>query len=151
MNKAGNNGFTLIELIVVIFIISVMLMVSFPNIGFHESGKLKSEAALLASVLRYLNDSAITMKETYAAKFDLGRKTLIYKGPEGEKKEGIKNLASILLQTRGLVSDGEVNIFFTPMGSSESFVINLKDDDSGIGVSSNSLSGRIKIIKQDKV
>ncbi|MBU3948333.1 MAG: prepilin-type N-terminal cleavage/methylation domain-containing protein [Proteobacteria bacterium] len=150
MNQAENRGFTLIELIVVIFIISIMLMVSFPNIGFRESGKLKSEAASLASVLRYLNDSAVTMKETYVVKFDLGQKTLSYKGPEGEKTERINNLSNIILQTKGVVSDGEVNIFYTPMGVSESFVINLKSDDYNIAVSSNSLSGRIRIVKQDK-
>ena len=149
--ETGYSGFTLIELMVVVFIISVMLMVSFPYIGFRESGKLKSEAAVLASVLRYLNDSAVTMKETYAVKFDLGQKTIRYKGPEGEKTEKINELSSVLLQTRGIISEGEVIVFYTPLGASESFMINLKSDDYTISVSSNSLSGRITIITQHRV
>lgn len=145
------KGFTLIELIVVVFIISVMLMASFPYIGFRESGRLKSEAAVLASVMRYLNDSAVTMKETYAVKFDLGQKTIRYKGPEGEKTKIINDLSSVSLQTGGIISDGEVIVFYTPLGASESFMINLKSDDYTVSISSNSLNGRISIITQHKV
>lgn len=150
-SKAGiySKGFTLLELIVVIFIVSLMLMVSFPYFTISEGGKLKSEAALLASVLRYLNDSAVSAKETYGVKIDLRQKTVSYKGPDGEKVERIDELSSVSLQSRGTVSDGEVIVFFTPTGASESFTINLQGDDSAIAVSSNSLSGRIGIQPQE--
>lgn len=151
IGECSNKGFTLIELIVVIFIISLMLSISFPYIGFRENGKAKSEAVLLASVLRYLSDSAVSLKETYPVKFDLNQKTVSYKGPEGVKKERINNLSSISLQTRGTVSDGEVIVFYTPTGASESFAINLRDEDYSLEVSSNSLSGRIRITKETKV
>jgi len=149
--KAGiySKGFTLMELIVVIFIVSLMLMVSFPYFTISEGGKLKSEAALLASVLRYLNDSAVSAKETYGIKIELRQKTVSYKGPDGEKVERIDDLSSVSLQSRGTVSDGEVIVFFTPTGASESFTIHLRGEDSAIAVSSNSLSGRIGIQPQE--
>ncbi|MDO8784628.1 MAG: prepilin-type N-terminal cleavage/methylation domain-containing protein [Syntrophales bacterium] len=144
-----NKGFTLLELIVVIFIISLMLAVSFPYFTVSEAGKLKSEAARIASVLRYLNDSAVSTKETVAVKFDLRQKTVSYKGPDGEKVERIDDLSDVSLQSRGRVSDGEVIVFFTPTGASESFIIHLRSEDSAIAVSSNSLNGRVRVQPQE--
>jgi prepilin-type N-terminal cleavage/methylation domain-containing protein len=149
--KAGiySKGFTLLELIVVIFIVSLMLAVSFPYFTIREGGRLKSEAARIASVLRYLNDSAVSAKETYAVKFDLMQKTVSYKGPDGEKVERIDDLSDVSLQSRGTVSDGEVIVFFTPTGASENFIIHLRGEDSAIAVSANSLSGRVRIEPQE--
>ena len=144
-----NKGFTLLELLIVIFIISLMLTVSFPYFTIREEGKLKSEAMIIASILRYLNDSAVSAKETYAVKIDLRQKTVSYRGPDGEKVERIDNLSSISLQSRGTISDGEVIVFFTPTGASESFTIHLRGENSAIAVSSNSLSGRVRIQPQE--
>lgn len=140
-----SRGFTLLELIVVMFIVSLMLMMSFPYFTIREGGKLKSEAARVASVLRYLNDSAVSVKETYGVKIDLRQKTFSFKGPDGEKVEKIDDLSSVSLESRGTISDGEVIVFFTPTGASESFIIHLRAEDSAIAVSSNSLSGRVRI------
>jgi hypothetical protein len=72
-----------------------------------------------------------------------------YRGPDGEKVERIDNLSSISLQSRGTVSDGEVIVFFTPTGASESFTIHLRGENSAIAVNSNSLSGRVRIQPQE--
>ena len=64
----NNRGFTLLELVVIIFILSLVLAISFPSFSLQKDGKLKSEAGHIASILRYLNDSAISTKETYADK-----------------------------------------------------------------------------------
>jgi Tfp pilus assembly protein FimT len=134
---------------VVIFIVSIMLMVSFPYFNMSEGGRLKSEAAILASLFRYLNDSAVHSKETYPVKIDLHGKTLSYEGPDGRKAQRIDDLAGVTLQSKGTVSEGEVIIFFTPSGGSESFAIHLRGEDSVISVDVNSLSGRVGIRLQE--
>lgn len=153
ISKAGicNNGFSLLELIVVIFIVSVMLAFSFPSFSFTDEGKLKSEAGNVASILRYMNDSALAAKETYTLKFNFGQKTLIYQGPEGEKIKNLTNLSGLYLQSRGTISDGEVIIFFGPTGASESFTVYLQGEKSETAITFNSLSGRARVLSDEQL
>jgi prepilin-type N-terminal cleavage/methylation domain-containing protein len=140
-----HNGFTLIELIVVIFIISLMLAVSFPSFTLRQDGKLKSDAGHIASILRYLNDSTIFTKETYVLNVNFKDRVIRYKGTAGEKAERIDNLSGITLQSRGKVSDGEVTVFFSPAGMGESFTIHLTGVGSSLEIGFNALNGRVKV------
>ena len=145
-----SKGFTLLELILVIFILSLVLALSFPTFTLEKDGKLKSEAGRIASILRYLNDSAISTKELHTMKVNFKEKVMRYKGPEGEKTEKIDNLSRITLQSRGDVSDGELTVFFGPTGAGENFSIHLTGVESSMAVVFNALSGRVKVIAQEK-
>lgn len=153
ISKIGicNNGFTLLELIVVIFIVSLMLAFSFPHFTVMGDGKMKSEARNVASILRYMNDSALATKETGTIKVDFSQKTLSYKGREEEKIENLMNLSGLYLQSRGTVSDGEVIIFFGPTGASESFTVYLKGEKSETAITFNCLSGRVKVLSGEQI
>lgn len=153
ISKTGicNNGFTLLELIAVIFIVSLMLAFSFPYFTVMDRGKLKSEARKVASILRYMNDSALATKETYTIKINFGQKTLSYNGPEGEKTENLTNLSELHLQSRGTVSDGEIIVFFCPTGASESFTVYLKGGKAETAITFNSLSGRVKVLSDEQL
>jgi general secretion pathway protein H len=141
-----NSGFTLLELMVVIFIVSLMSAFSFPYFTVTQEGKLKSEARNVAANLRYMNDSALATKETYTLKVNFGQKTLSYKGPEGEKIEHLTKLSGLYLQSRGAVSDGEVTVFFGPAGALESFTVYLQGEKSKTAITLNSLSGRVSVL-----
>lgn len=144
------KGFTLIELILVIFILSLVLALSFPTFSLEKDGKLKSEAGRIASILRYLNDSAISTKELHTMKVNFKEKVMRYKGPEGEKAEKIDNLSRITLQSRGDISDGELTVFFGPSGAGENISIHLTGVESSMTVVFSALSGRVKVIAQEK-
>ena len=144
------RGFTLLEIIVVIFIISLALAIVFPSfIGIGES-RIKSEAKRLASVIRYLNDTSISTKETVAMKFNFRDKALSYKAHDEEKAERFDSVSNIELQSKGLVSDGEVIIFFGLSGAQESFKFYLKDDKSAMEVTMNAMNGKVKVATSDK-
>jgi general secretion pathway protein H len=141
----SKTGFTLLELIVVIFVLSLVLAVSLPSfIGMGES-KIQSDAKRLASILRYLNDTAISAKESLSLKINLQDKTIQYNGPDGEKTETFQALSSIELQSKGMVSEGEVTIFFGPAGASQSFQMHLSSDKQDVIIALNAVSGRVKI------
>jgi general secretion pathway protein H len=153
ISKTGicNNGFTLLELIVVIFIVSLMLAFSFPHFDGMGDGKMKSEARNVASILRYMNDSALATKETCTIKVNFGERTLTYKGGGEERIENLMNLSGLHLQSRGTVSDGEVIIFFGPTGALESFTVYLKGEKSKTAISFNCLSGRVKVLSGEQL
>ena len=142
---SNNSGFTLLELIVVIFIVAIVMSVAFPAfVGFGE-GKLKSEAREMASILRYLNDSAISRKETFLMRFKLDRNMVSWSGPEGERGKKFEGMTGVTTQSTGLVSKGEVTIFFEPLGLRENLSVHLNRGNKSLTVRLEHLSGKVKI------
>lgn len=140
----GRTGFTLLELAVVLFIISLMAALIFPAF-YGADSKIKSDARKTASLLRYLNDNAISAKETYPLKFNLGEEELSWKGPDGEKSEKVRRLAGVYLQSKGELKKGEVTVFFGPLGIREYMALHLLEDEKEMTVSINPVSGRVKV------
>jgi general secretion pathway protein H len=140
-----SDGFTLIELVVVLFIISLTAAIVFPSFYNLGERRIASDANKIASLLRYLNDTAIYAKETYSLKFDLKEGTISWKGPDGEKHEEIKSLSRLYLPSKGQINEGEVTIFFGPLGAAENIEVHLKDKEKDMTVSFSPISGRAKI------
>jgi general secretion pathway protein H len=150
IHPSRRPGFTLIELIVVVFIISLTAALVFPSFYGLGEGKVSSDAKKIASLLRYLNDTAIYTKETYSLKFDLQDDSLSWKGPDGDKREVIKSLSSVYLSSKGEIKEGEVTIFFGPLGASENIQVHLKNKEKGMTVTFSPISGRAKIVEKDE-
>ncbi len=149
-SRVTNCGFTLLELIVVIFIVSVVLALVLPSFTGIGESRIASEAKRLASIVRYLNDSAISTKETIQMKISFSDRAVSYAGPDGERNEHFDDISSVVLQSKGTVTEGEVTIFFGPLGAQESFSIYLGAGDSRMTISFNSVSGRVKIGAKDE-
>lgn len=141
------RGFTLMELIVVLFIISLLIGIVFPTFYGVEEKRLKSDARRIASVLRYLNDSAISTKKTYFLKFDLSKGSISWDGPEGVKTEHFRSLTSLELPSKGEVKEGEIILFFGPFGVEENIAVHLRTEEEGMKVTFSPVSGRAKIIQ----
>lgn len=141
----SNRGFTLLEIIVVIFVLSIVLGLSLPVFIGFGGGSTQSDAKRLGSIIRYLNDSAVSTRSDYQLKIDLGSRHVSYASPEGKRDEEFRTLTGITLQSRGFVSGGEVLLFFGPLGPSEGFTIYLEDGKKAMAVSLNSLSGRVRV------
>jgi general secretion pathway protein H len=144
------HGFTLLELIVVVFIISLFAALVFPSFSDLTERAVKSDARKMASLLRYLNDSSIYTKKTYSLKFDLPGGSLSWEGPDGTKTDKIKNLKSVTLQSKGEVREGEVTVFFGPLGLQENVEVHIADESGSMTVAFNAVSGRTKIIEDKK-
>lgn len=144
------KGFTLLELLVVIFILSVITALVMPSFYGIGEGKLKSETGRIASLLRYLNDTAISRKETYFLKLNLDTKTVMWSTPEGERSEKFDSLLNISTTSTQNVSTGEIILFFSPLGLQENLIITLKDSKREMSISFNPLSGRAKIVTSNQ-
>jgi prepilin-type N-terminal cleavage/methylation domain-containing protein len=153
ISKAGistKSGFTLFELIVALFVISLVLAVIFPSFDGFGENKLKSEAREMASILRYMSDSAVSRKETFPVKFDLDKNTVSWKEPEGKKTRKFEDMTGVATQSSGMVSTGELTIFFGPLGTGESIGIHMSKNNKHMSVTLNHLSGRVKIKDKDE-
>ena len=141
----ARQGFTFLELIVALFIVSLVMAVVFPSFAVFGDNKLKSEAREMASVLMYLNDSASSRKETYSITFDLGGNIVSWKGPDGEKREKFEDMTGVITQSNGRVSSGELEVFFSPLGIQENLDVQMSRGDKTLTITLNCLSGKVKI------
>lgn len=148
--NSRKGGFTLLELIVVIFIISLVMAIVMPSFSYFGEGKLKSEAKEIASILRYMNDSAISRKETFPVRFELDKNTVYWSGPDGEKTKKFDDMTGITTQSTGRVTEGEITVFFSPFGIQENLSVHMSHEDKEHTVTLNHLSGRVKIIQSSK-
>lgn len=149
-SRSSAPGFTLLEIIAVIFIISLVAALVIPSFGGFGAKGIRADARRVAALLRYLNESAISMKETYPLRIDLGEASLAWKDPEGEKSERMPSLVSLDLQSQGELKEGQVTVFFSPLGLQEYLKIKLRDEDRTMTVAFNPVSGRVKIIEEGR-
>ena len=143
-----NTGVTLLELIAVLFILSVVTAFVLPSFSGFGTSALKSEAREIASLLNYLNDSAISRKETFFIKFRLDENAIVWQEPDGTKSKQVQDMTGVTTQSTGKVSTGEVIVFFEPLGIRENLAVHLLKGDREMTVTLNHISGKVKI-KED--
>jgi type II secretion system protein H len=140
-----NRGFTLLELLVVVCILSVVAALVIPSFSGMGERRLRSEAREIASILNYLQDSAVSRKETFPLKCNLDENSLWWKGPDGEKRRSFGDMTGVTTQSTGRLAQGELILFFEPLGIRENLSIHLMSDEKEITVTLHHLSGRVKI------
>jgi general secretion pathway protein H len=143
--KIRHKGFTLLELIVALFLISLIAAAVLPSFAGFGEHKIKSESREIASILRFVQDSAISRKETYSVKFDFDGNLIRWKSPEGEKTKRFANLTGVTTQSTGTVSKGEVTVFIDPLGLRENLSVHVGTGDENMTITLNHLSGKVKI------
>jgi|GEM_PF-1503517 len=144
----ATKGFTLIEIIVVIFILSISLAIVFPSINTKRS--LNSEAKRLASILRYLLDNAITKKETFTLTVKFPERVLIYETSEGKREERFPDLENVQTSKDTIRENSSITIFFYPTGVKDLFTFVLKNEKEEYLVKINPVSYRVKIERRSK-
>lgn len=138
-NRSG-GGFTLMELMVVLFILSVVAVLVFPKLSNNGAADLRSSARNLAAALRYLEDTAVSTKTPYRMWINLDDSSIRVnkvlsdgsEQPDDDVFFSDKFLADditisdVITSRMGKVSAGEVQLDFTPMGLREMATIHLK-------------------------
>jgi general secretion pathway protein H len=78
MHRRNHRGFTLLELIVVLVIISLMSALVVPKLAGPMSNlDLKTASQKISASLRYARSRAASEKTTYAAVFDFDKNRLV--------------------------------------------------------------------------
>ncbi|BCG45848.1 General secretion pathway protein H [Citrifermentans bremense] len=154
-------GFTLLELMVVIFIISLAAGLVFPRLPDTEATKLKNSARNLGSGIRFLNDQAIITKKVYRLHLDLNdNSTRITRvSPSGEElqpddqfmnrrlvEEGI-DIEDVNVPSLGLLTEGEATVTFGPGGIADGMTIHLKGGEKQYTVIAYPSGGKVKVLE----
>lgn len=153
-------GFTLIEIVVVLVIISMAMMLVIPRLPSSEGENLKSSARTLASTLRYLQDRAATARTTYYLRVKPGTdelKVLEMSADGSEKEPGDPLLqqrplkeniqvADVYVPRLGKINDGELRLDVGMGGLRDFVTIHLRSTEGGFWtVMAFPSSGKVKV------
>ena len=122
------GAFTLIEIMIVVFIISLFAVIVLPS--FYEFGSAGSErdARMVASIIRYLNDTSQNTQSKLTLIVNVDNKTFSYPGRKGKETKIIGSLYSIRLSSSKEETKKSVTIHFDAGGLSEGLTVKLRGD-----------------------
>ncbi len=157
-------GFTLLEIMVVLFIVSLVALLIAPKLSFRKSDGLAHSTRLIVREIRDLQWKAISTQRMVRLEYDLDRgrisaselapsgNLIALSGPEDRPfrlPKGVR-LSRIAVLHEGKVRDGKTFTQFFPSGAVESTTISLRDSlDRRMTVVIRPITGRIRIYKGD--
>lgn len=161
MMRHLNAGFTLLELIVVLLLVSLIAALIFPRLPSSQASDLRNSARQLAVLMRYLEERAVATKKTYYLHINLDddRLTVSRKGAADNENgqdddpflkrqplmKGIR-VSDITTDQLGTINTGEALISYGPGGRSAPLLLHLAaPDNSYFTIQALPVSGSIKV------
>lgn len=111
--RAPVDGFTLIELVIVITLLGVLAWISYPGLASLGEIRLDAASRRVASDLRYAQNRAIGSRETHGVRFEVGAgRYIVYAGNSGaalinpgDRGKTLTVTFAALTETRGVTID----------------------------------------------
>ncbi len=142
------SAFTLFELVIVIFIISLTTALIMPSFWDTGDRALKTEAKRIAGTLRYVYDEAIGKKKPFVLTFNIDKDLYAFKSDNESRSFKLKSdvmFKTVSVPSLGDVPEGEVIMEVGPLGPAEPLTVYLFKDDFEYTVIFNHINGRAKI------
>lgn len=117
------NGYSLFELVITLALLAVVLALALPSFSLISLDSTRVDAQKTASVLRHINDVALTRKETVPFAIDLKNKSISWKTSDGTEKKAVPSLKSVYTPHLGSVCSGKVDFEITSLGAIEEMEI----------------------------
>jgi prepilin-type N-terminal cleavage/methylation domain-containing protein len=159
--KGGSNGFTLLELILVLLLMSLIAGLTLPFVASTlDRITLQSEVRQITSALQFARSEAISKKTLYTFNIDIDKNQYWLGVPKQEEitqPKPIDETVRILdyQRTNETLTEGAFMILFYPRGNSSGgtlrFIsINDKDEENIYAVNIDPITGKPKIEKLEE-
>ncbi|SRR5579884_404378 len=152
------NGFTLLELMLVVFILGITALLIFPRVASFGAGDLKWTSRHFAGLIQHLAQESSSTKQTYRLYFNLenGAYWVASLRDSGEFVEMTDPMLArrvlpkevsfedVVTPQQGKVNEGEAFMQFYPVGVENAW-IHLKQGERKWTLVVNPLTGRVKV------
>ncbi|MFQ5559107.1 MAG: Tfp pilus assembly protein FimT/FimU [Nitrospinota bacterium] len=163
--KCRGGGFTLIELVIVLFIVGAVLSLTLPNLPDISANRLKAASKKLASTIKYIRNRAVIEKRFLFLNMNIdeGRYYVTKAIKKDETVEYVEYKADFAVKGQfppqvhfedieapetGKISFGEVVIHFSPRGYVESTNIHITDDkERSMTLLVHPVVGRVRVLE----
>ncbi len=156
-----SKGFTLLELMLVVFVLGIAALFVFPRLSSFGSGDLKWTSRHFAGLIQHVAQESSTTKQTYRLYFNLenGAYWVAALQENGEFVETTDPMTArrvlpkeisfddVVTPQQGKVSEGEAFMQFYPVGVEKAW-IHLKQGDRKWTLAVNPLTGRVKVFNE---
>lgn len=157
----GRDGFTLFELMIVVFLLSFILLLTFPNFrDLIVSQNIKRAVLGFGGTIKYAQSQAAATKQFHRLMIDVSDNTywVLWEEEKGKFRRdpsvygqprslptGV-SFVDIIHQEHGRIDRGRAHIDFSPTGWAEESVIHFKrKEEEFFTIFINSLGGRVEI------
>lgn len=157
----GRGGFTLFEIVVVLFLLGFIFLLTFPNFRhLLEPRDMKRAILNFVGSLKYAQSQAATTKQKHRLNVDL-KENYFWISKEGEKNSFLREPTPMGLPIylpsgivfldfthpeRGKVKEGTAHIEFSPTGWAEECAIHLRKGDEEIfTIFIHPLGGKVEV------
>ena len=147
MWRSGSRGFTLLELIVTLFVILLTIGLAVPVIGRSSDAiRARSDVAGFSAVLRHARERAITSRQSHAVVIDLATRkmTVLAGGLDGDVKETRTLPERLTVQA---TPPPALTVRFEPEGTSSGGEYRITAGDVVYRVTVDPITGRVRNTK----
>jgi prepilin-type N-terminal cleavage/methylation domain-containing protein len=143
MRSSDSRGFTLLELIVTLFVIMLTIGLAVPVIGrSSEAIRARADVAGFSAVLRHARERAITSRESHAVVIDPAARTMtVLAGDAGEVKQRRTLPERVTVQA---TPPPALTVRFEPQGTSSGGDYRVTAGDVVYRVTVDPITGRVK-------
>jgi prepilin-type N-terminal cleavage/methylation domain-containing protein len=145
--RINAKGFTFLELMLVMFILSLFCAIVFPKFNNFLASSALSQAGKMADLLVYVNDKALMSKNEFVLTVDLEKKTIGFKDSGRDKSMAFSRLSKVILLT-GEVSSGIASIAVSQWGIQQPLKIYFVDNKDCLAVEFNPISAKAVVMKE---
>jgi prepilin-type N-terminal cleavage/methylation domain-containing protein len=136
MNRVQDQGFTLLELMIVLLVISLTLAVAYPSLSRATSSiHLRSTARDILNTFRYAREKAVTEQTGMRVTVDRDKQELVLTDDLGDGSRTYLLPGDVKIQRMVFagneVVEGPMLVRFLPNGSSENVEVLLKAPKTG--------------------
>jgi Tfp pilus assembly protein FimT len=146
MWRRNSLGFTLLELIVTLFVILLTIGLAVPVIGRSSDAiRARADVAGFSAVLRHARERAITSRQSHAVVIDpAARRMTVLAGPDGDVKETRTISERLTVQA---TPPPALTVRFEPEGTSSGGDYRVTAGDVVYRVTVDPITGRVKNTK----
>lgn len=151
MKYSGNQGFTLLELLIVVLVVAMVLAVSYPSLSRGSASiHLRSTGRDVLNAFRFAREKAVTEQIGMKVMVDRENQRLVLANDLGDGSRTYPMPSDVKIHRIALggreVPEGPVAVRFLPNGSSDAVEVLIKSDfGSFLRIISDPITGGARI------